>query len=81
TSKLTATLTPELRARLATFLDVWARPGMNNPNDPDSPTGSIQDADPERLEAAQRDPRTPAQLNHDALNALLQAVFDDGLLG
>ncbi len=52
TSKLTATLTPELRARLATFLDVWARPGMNNPDDPDSPTGAIQDADPERLEAA-----------------------------
>ncbi|WP_168702978.1 HNH endonuclease signature motif containing protein [Gordonia paraffinivorans] len=82
TSKLTATLTPELRARLATFLDVWARPGMNNPDDPDSLTGSIQDADPERLEAAaQRDLRTPAQIQHDALNALLQAVFDDGLLG
>ncbi|MDJ0010284.1 DUF222 domain-containing protein, partial [Gordonia alkanivorans] len=82
TAKMTANLTPELLARITMLLAVWAKPGMNNPDDPDSPHGSIEDADPEAVEAAAaRDDRTPAQLNHDALNALLKAVFDDGLLG
>ncbi len=31
--------------------------------------------------AAERDDRSPAQLNHDAFNALLTAVFEDGMLG
>ncbi len=82
TAKMTATLTPELAARVTMLLAVWAKPGMNNPNDPYSPTGSFEDADPEALAvAAERDDRTPAQINHDALNALLKAVLDDGLLG
>ncbi|MFT4397187.1 DUF222 domain-containing protein [Gordonia lacunae] len=82
TAKLTATLTPELAARVTMLLAVWATPGMNNPNDPYSPTGSVEDANPEALAAAaERDDRTPAQINHDALNALLKAVLDDGLLG
>ncbi|MHC3004885.1 DUF222 domain-containing protein, partial [Gordonia sp. GN26] len=82
TAKLTANLTPELLARVTMLLAVWAKPGMNNPDDPNSPHGSIEDADPEVVAAAtERDDRTPAQLNHDAVNALLKAVFDDGLLG
>ncbi|MFE0751164.1 DUF222 domain-containing protein [Gordonia sp. NPDC058843] len=82
TAKMTATLTPELAARVTMLLAVWAKPGMNNPNDPYSPTGSFEDADPNTLAAAaERDNRTPAQINHDALNALLKAVLDDGLLG
>ena len=31
---------------------MWAAPGMNNPADPDSPTGSREDADPEQVAAA-----------------------------
>ncbi|WP_439031108.1 DUF222 domain-containing protein [Gordonia terrae] len=82
TAKLSGTLTPELVARLSMMLAVWARPGMNNPTDPQSPCGSVEDADAEALAAAvARDDRSPAQINHDALNALLAAVFDDGLLG
>ncbi|ASR01383.1 DUF222 domain-containing protein [Gordonia rubripertincta] len=82
TAKMTGTLTPELLARVSMFLAVWAKPGMNNPNDPDSPCGSIEDADPEAVAAAaERDDRSPAQLNHDAFNALLKAVLEDGLLG
>ncbi|MGV6991076.1 DUF222 domain-containing protein [Gordonia amicalis] len=82
TAKMTATLTPELLARITMLLAVWAKPGMNNPNDPDSPHGSIDDADPDAVAAAaERDDRSPAQLNHDALNALLKVVFEDGLLG
>ncbi|WP_439033223.1 DUF222 domain-containing protein [Gordonia terrae] len=82
TAKLTGTLTPELAARVTMLLAVWAKPGMNNPGDPDSPTGSFEDADPNTLAAAaERDARTPAQINHDALNALLKAVLEDGLLG
>ncbi|MCK8613023.1 HNH endonuclease signature motif containing protein [Gordonia sp. C13] len=82
TAKMTANLTPELLARVTMLLAVWAKPGMNNPDDPDSPHGSIEDADPEAVAAAaERDDRTPAQLNHDAFNALLKAVVEDGLLG
>ncbi|MCR5980153.1 DUF222 domain-containing protein [Gordonia jinghuaiqii] len=82
TAKMTATLTPELAARVTMLLAVWAKPGMNNPQDPLSPHGAYTDADPAQLDtAAARDDRTPAQINHDALNALLTAVFDDGLLG
>ncbi|ATD69744.1 MULTISPECIES: HNH endonuclease signature motif containing protein [Gordonia] len=82
TAKLNGTLTPELVARLEMMLAVWARPGMNNPHDAESPCGSIEDADPDQLAAAaERDDRSPAQLNHDAFNALLKAVFDDGMLG
>ncbi|MDH3013638.1 DUF222 domain-containing protein [Gordonia alkanivorans] len=82
TAKLTATLTPELLARVTMLLAVWAKPGMNNPDDPDSPRGSIEDADPDAVAAAaERDDRTPAQLNHDAFNALLKAVLEDGMLG
>ncbi|MFE0748521.1 DUF222 domain-containing protein [Gordonia sp. NPDC058843] len=82
TAKLTGTLAPELAARVTMLLAVWAKPGMNNPGDPDSPTGSVDDADPDQLAAAaDRDDRTPAQINHDALNALLKAVLEDGLLG
>ncbi|WP_439031830.1 DUF222 domain-containing protein [Gordonia terrae] len=82
TAKLTGTLTPELAARVTMLLAVWAKPGMNNPDDPNSPTGSFEDADPTTLAAAaDRDDRTPAQINNDALNALLKAVLEDGLLG
>ncbi|MDS1116455.1 DUF222 domain-containing protein [Gordonia westfalica] len=82
TAKMSGSLTPELLARVSMFLAVWAKPGMNNPNDPDSPCGSIEDADPDAVAAAaERDDRSPAQLNHDALNALLKAVLEDGLLG
>nr|WP_064569932.1 HNH endonuclease signature motif containing protein [Gordonia sp. LAM0048] len=82
TAKLIGTLTPELAARVTMLLSVWAKPGMNNPGDPHSPTGSVEDADPDLLAAAaDRDQRTPAQINHDALNALLKAVLEDGLLG
>ena len=81
-SKLTGHLDPETRALIETLWAVWATPGLNNPDDPDSPTGGVDDADPEALEAAAgRDLRSPAQRKHDALAALLRAVFDDGLLG
>ncbi|MCR8900260.1 13E12 repeat family protein, partial [Gordonia sp. GONU] len=75
TAKMTADLTPELLARITMLLAVWAKPGMNNPDDPDSPHGSIENADPEMVEAAAaRDDRSDAQRNHDAFNALLKAV-------
>ncbi|MXP22793.1 DUF222 domain-containing protein [Gordonia sp. HNM0687] len=81
-SKLTGHLDPETRALIETLWAVWAKPGLNNPDDPDSPRGGVDDADPKALEAAAaRDLRSPAQRKHDALAALLRAVFDDGLLG
>ncbi|AZG47174.1 HNH endonuclease signature motif containing protein [Gordonia insulae] len=81
-SKLTGHLDPETRALLDMLLAVWAKPGLNNPDDPDSPRGGEDDADPDALKAAaDRDNRSQAQRNHDALAALLRAVFTDGLLG
>ena len=82
TAKISGTLTPELVARLTMMFSVWGKPGLNNPDDPESPSGPAGNADPDALAtAADRDGRTLAQTNHDALNALLKAVLDDGLLG
>ncbi|GAC70581.1 hypothetical protein GS4_37_00080 [Gordonia soli NBRC 108243] len=52
--------------------------------DPASPSGSVDDTDPDSevvKDAAQRDSRSQAQRNHDALNALLKCVLDGGALG
>ncbi|GAC61503.1 hypothetical protein GSI01S_18_00640 [Gordonia sihwensis NBRC 108236] len=73
-SKVTASLTPALRAKLEVTLESWAAPGMNNPADPDSPCGAREAADPAALAAAaERDDRTAGQRGHDALVALLDA--------
>ena len=61
---------------------VWGKPGLNNPDDPASPSGPAGTADPDALTAAaDRDGRTLAQTNHDALDAALAAGFADGTLG
>ncbi|WP_231895478.1 DUF222 domain-containing protein [Gordonia sp. 852002-50395_SCH5434458] len=81
-SRLTADLDPIARARLDTVLDAWAKPGMNNPDDPDSPVGPITTANAEQVAAAAlRDQRSPAQRNHDAFSALLGQVLESGMLG
>ncbi|WP_439029734.1 DUF222 domain-containing protein [Gordonia terrae] len=82
TAKLSGTLSPELVARLTMMLAVWGRPGLNNPADPDSPRGPAGHADPDAVAAAaDRDGRSLAQINHDALDAALAAGFADGTLG
>ncbi|MFC8312463.1 DUF222 domain-containing protein [Gordonia sp. NPDC057258] len=82
TAKISGTLTPELHARLSMMFAVWGKPGLNNPDDPDSPSGPAGAADPDALAAAvDRDGRTLAQTNHDALDAALAAGFADGTLG
>lgn len=81
-SRILGTLDPTTRAMLDTALAAWAAPGMNNPDDEASPTGSNEFADAGALkEAAARDTRTQSQRNHDALSAILRAVLDGGLLG
>ncbi|MGU3291807.1 DUF222 domain-containing protein [Williamsia sp. M5A3_1d] len=81
-SKLTATLDPTTRALFDVVLAKWAAPGMNNPDDDQSPKGDHTDADPELLrEAADRDCRSQSQRNHDALKAILDAAVNGGLLG
>ncbi|GAB93478.1 HNH endonuclease signature motif containing protein, partial [Gordonia rhizosphera] len=81
-SKLTGHLDPETRGLLDVMLAAWAKPGMNNPGDSESPSGAVDDADPDVLKAAVcRDDRTQPQRNHDALKALLTAVLTDGMLG
>lgn len=82
TAKLNGRLTPALAARLSTMLGMWAQPGMNNPDDPESPSGAVEGAAPEALRAAvDRDSRTAAQRNHDAIDALAKAILEDGMLG
>ena len=81
-SRILGTLNPTTRAMLDTALAAWAAPGMNNPDDEASPTGSNEFADVDALtEAAARDTRTQSQRNHDALSAILRTVLDGGLLG
>ncbi|MDL9939049.1 DUF222 domain-containing protein, partial [Gordonia sp. ABSL1-1] len=81
-SKVTGHLDPETRGMLDVVLAAWAAPGLNNPDDPTSPTGAPEGIDPDTLKAAaDRDTRSQAQRNHDALSALLKAVLTDGMLG
>ena len=63
-SKLTGWLSPQVRATLEAALAKLAAPGMCNPDD-ETPT---LDGPPSE-EAVQRDTRSPAQRNHDGLNA------------
>ncbi|KQR99354.1 hypothetical protein ASG12_00425 [Williamsia sp. Leaf354] len=51
-SKLIATLDPITRALFDVVLAKWAAPGMNNPDDDQSPNGDHADADPQLLKDA-----------------------------
>lgn len=78
-AKITGTLDPQTLALFKTVLDVWAAPGMNNPDDPDSPAGAVDDPGhhKELIEsAAHRDTRTTAQRQHDAFRAMLRTVLE-----
>ncbi|MFE3196076.1 DUF222 domain-containing protein, partial [Nocardia sp. NPDC059240] len=75
-------LTPELRALLDGFLAKFARPGMCNPEDADSPTATTPVIDTDALEAAaRRDRRDAGQRVHDAFAAMLQPGLDFSKLG
>lgn len=74
TAKLTAT--PELRANIDAWLARFAAPGMCNP---DTETACI-DGQPSD-DMASKDLRTPAQRQHDALNALVRGQLGDPKLG
>lgn len=77
-------LDPETRALLEPVLAKLARPGMNNPDDPDSPPGDVDSPDLDRTalaKAAARDTRTAVQRNHDGLKVALQQMLSSGILG
>ncbi|GAB0104806.1 HNH endonuclease signature motif containing protein [Nocardia sp. JMUB6875] len=75
-------LTPQLRALLDAFLAKYARPGMCNHEDADSPQVSDALIDSTVLEAAaRRDRRDAGQRTHDAFIALLQPDLDLRKLG
>ncbi|MCW1957845.1 MAG: HNH endonuclease [Mycobacterium sp.] len=74
TGKLIAT--PELRAMLEAFLAKYAAPGMCNPAD-ESPTVT---GEPDQA-IADRDARSHAQRQHDALAALVRSRLGDPDLG
>ncbi|MRH92650.1 DUF222 domain-containing protein, partial [Nocardia sp. SYP-A9097] len=81
-SPLSGEFTPELRAVLDALLAKFARPGMCNPQDRESPCTAAAAEDLEVLKAAaKRDTRTAAQRNHDALLCFLRFDLDDGQLG
>jgi Domain of unknown function (DUF222) len=75
-SQIRGWLTPETRATFDAVLAKLGAPGMCNPND-DIPH---VDGAPSQ-EAIERDTRSPAQRNHDALNAALRALLASGELG
>ena len=81
-SPLSGHLTPATRAMLEAVLAKWARPGMYNPDDPQSPTGAGDGVTAEELAAAAaRDTRTEAQRNHDALDTMARTLLESGTLG
>lgn len=67
---------PELRANLDAWLARFAAPGMCNPDD----QTACVDGEPGE-EAAASDPRSNAQRQHDALNALVRGQLGDPKLG
>ena len=75
-SKLSGLVTPEVRATIEAVLAKLAAPGLCNP-DHDTPTVD----GPPSEEAVQRDTRSSAQRNHDALNAACRALLASGELG
>ncbi len=80
-SRISGELDPVARAMLDPILATWARPGMNNPNDPASPAGDGEDPSIDRdllAAAAVRDTRTAAQRNHDAFSAVFRALLESG---
>ncbi|SEE07774.1 HNH endonuclease [Rhodococcus jostii] len=83
-SRISGELDPVARALLDPILAKWARPGMNNPDDPDSPTGDGENPSIDRevlAAAAARDTRTAVQRNHDAFSAVYRALLKSGVLG
>lgn len=83
-SRISGELDPTARALLDPILAKWARPGMNNPDDPESPTGDSEDPTLDRTAlaaAAARDTRSAAQRNHDAFSAIFRALLETGVLG
>jgi Domain of unknown function (DUF222) len=75
-SHLRGWLTPEARATVEAVWAKLAAPGMANPIN-DTP---CMDATPTQ-DAIDGDARSPAQRNHDALNAALRALLSSGKLG
>ncbi|MFI6996097.1 DUF222 domain-containing protein [Nocardia sp. NPDC050175] len=71
-SPIRGEITPTLRALLDAVMAKLARPGMNNPDDPESPSGGSEYVDRDELvAAARRDARSAAQRTHDGFVALL----------
>jgi hypothetical protein len=75
-STLRGWLTPTARASLEAVLAKLGAPGMCNPDDE---TPALDEAPTQ--ETIQRDSRSPAQRNHDAVHAALRAVLASGKLG
>lgn len=70
------TATPELRANLEAWFAKYAAPGMCNPAD-QSPVVDGEPAEPD----VDKDFRTMAQRQHDALNALVRSQLGNPTLG
>ncbi len=75
-TQLRGWLTPAARAALEAVLAKLAAPGMADPDDPEP----VVDGAPSQ-EAIERDTRTAAQRNHDALHTAARALLAAGQLG
>jgi hypothetical protein len=81
-SGISGTLDPATRAMWDVVAAKWARAGMNNPADPESPSGDGDLADTDMLQAAaERDKRSQDQRNHDAFHRLMEHVLGSGAVG
>ncbi|MBL1076718.1 DUF222 domain-containing protein [Nocardia sp. 2] len=69
-SPISGEVDPTLRAYLDAFLAKYARPGMCNPDDDESPAVGAESDNHDLVDAAARDCRSVAQRNHDAFVAL-----------
>ncbi|PYE20177.1 HNH endonuclease [Williamsia limnetica] len=81
-SEISGNLTPATRALWDVVAEKWARAGMNNPADPESPSGDGDSVDGDTLAAAaERDDRSQEQRNHDAFHRMLEHVVGSRAVG
>ena len=80
-SRLTGKATPTLKEKLALIFTKLAAPGVNNPDDPDSPNGGDDVNDKVLADARALDTRTADQRGHDALEAIADFFLANHGLG
>ncbi|GAA4399698.1 HNH endonuclease signature motif containing protein [Tsukamurella soli] len=81
TAEIGGVLTADAHEMLQVVFAKWARPGIGNPDDPDSPLDAEGVDEAVLAAAAERDTRSAGQRRHDALVRALRVALESGATG